>query len=83
MYYNKGILKKSSEGGNNQLQEYFCYIASNQQMSHSPSHWDSAKTLFIEIIDAAERYHLRVIYKAKPPMEAIIIIIIITLEIYN
>ena len=43
------------EGSNNQLQEYFRYIASNQQMSHSPSHWDNAKTLFIEIIDAAER----------------------------
>ena len=43
------------EGSNTQLQEYFRYIDSSQQMSHPLSDWEIAKTLFIEIIDAIER----------------------------
>ena len=43
------------KGSKSQLQEYFRYIASIQQMSLSPSDWESAKQLFKEIIDAAER----------------------------
>ena len=43
------------EESKSQLQEYFRYIASSQQMSHPPSDWDNPKKLFIEIIDAAEK----------------------------
>ena len=45
------------KGSNSQLQEYFRYIGSSQQMSHPPSDWDNVKKLFMEIIiiDAAER----------------------------
>ena len=43
------------KGSKSQLQEYFRYIASIQQMSLSPSDWENAKQLFKEITDAAER----------------------------
>ena len=43
------------EGSNSQLQEYFPYVASCQQMTHPPSDWENATKLFTEIIDAAER----------------------------
>ena len=42
------------EGSKSQLQEYFRYISSIQQMSSPPSVWENAKKLFIEIIVAAE-----------------------------
>ena len=71
------------EGSNSQLQEYFCYIASSQQMCQLPSDFENAKKSFLEIIDAAERYHVGVIFKTKFPMDTIIIIIVITMEIYN
>ena len=45
------------EGTNSQLQEHFRYIASSQQVSHPPSDWENAKKVFIEITEAAERYH--------------------------
>ena len=47
--------KQIMQGSNSQLQEYFRYIASSQQMSHPPSDWENAKKLFIEIIDAAQK----------------------------
>ena len=43
------------EGSKSQLQGYFRYIASIQQMSPPPPDWDGTKKLFMEIIVAAER----------------------------
>ena len=38
------------EGSKSQLQEYFRYITLSQQMSHSPSDWENAKTLRIDTV---------------------------------
>ena len=38
------VLEQIVEGINSQLQEYFCYITSSQQMSHPPFDWATQKS---------------------------------------
>ena len=58
MYYNKGILRKSLNRSWKEVTVSYkrTFVTLLQPTkSHPPSKWDNAKTLFIEIIDAAER----------------------------
>ena len=57
MYFNKGILKKSSNRSWNEMKVSYksTFVTLLQLMSHPLSDWENAKKLFIQITDAAER----------------------------